>query len=821
MLIPAYVDGDIRVQFLSDSLIRLEQRGPRGFEDRPTFTVINRKWGGVPYRKVGDRLLFGQSELILPARRNGLQGIQLKVGGKVVYTVGALPGTSWLPDPGKTGPVWALADTPRMVPPTGGPIPANLNGAFPETSGFDTGNSAPDLYLFITRDPKRLRSEYLRLTGPTALVPRYTFGYWDSRWYPYNETNALASIDEYRKRDLPLDLFVCDTDWRVGASKGYGVNTKLFPNMPGFLAKAHAKNVRIMFNDHPEPQASTALDPKETMYRWNGLTDLLGMGMDVWWYDRNWSTVLHEPMPGIPKETWGASLFHDITLAFRPEVRPLIMSNVDGIDNGIRNRPPHAAFHRYPITWTGDTTSNWNYLRRAVANGVDEGVIGMLPYVHEDAAGHMGHPSPELYTRFLQYCALSPVLRVHCTYGLNRYPWSFGPDAERATVEAIRFRYQLIPTLYSAAHRVTNEGLPILRRPDLEWPNLPEAASSRQYLLADDLLVSPVTDPAANDFRVLPGQFHAEYFPNDQVQGEPVASEEVSKIDVDWGQDSPAPAIPSDHFSVRWTGKIGPVQQTQNYTFATSTDDGVRLWINGRQVINQWRPLDSAMNTASVRLEAGKTYDVRMELQEVTGGANAHLLWSGDEPKKSGPMPWTFWCPPGKWVDPWTGQSFVGPRTVTTLAPLRRIPMLVRSGGTFFLGDPKVRYSDEQLHRPITIEAFPGESTTRTLIEDDGISRHAKVSRYTVTSARQAKEINLMLMPDGKPRDFRVRVHLKAGDAVKSVRLNGQTVPFSTERPKGNAQGLSQIFAARGGSVISLALPRTSTRSMEVRLTLR
>src|SRR5262249_19511896 len=148
---------------------------------------------------------------------------------------------------------------------------------------------------------------------------------------------------------------------------------------------------------------------------WNGLTDLLHQGVDVWWYDRNWSTRLHEPMPGLRPEVWGSSVFHDVTLAYRSGIRPLIMSNVDGIDNGVRHNPPHPAFHRYPIPWTGDTESNWDWLRYAVANGVDEGAVGMLPYVNEDCGGHRGDPSPELYTRFVQYCALSPVLRLHCT----------------------------------------------------------------------------------------------------------------------------------------------------------------------------------------------------------------------------------------------------------------------------------------------------------------------------------------------------------------------------------------------------------------------
>lgn len=808
MPIPAYVEGDLRVQFLSSSLVRIEQKGPKGFEDRPTFTAVGRSWTGTPYQKKNRYLIADGYTVVLPAKVEGIKGVRVVVGGKVAYTVDELPKTSWLPAPGKTGPVWPMADSPRLVPPKGGAIPANLAGPNADTSGFDTGNDAPDLYLFVTKDPKRLRGDFLKLTGPIPLVPRYTLGYWDSRWYPYTQRMALASIDEYRRRGLPLDLFVCDTDWRVGASKGYGVNTKLFPDMPAFFRAAHAKGVRTMFNDHPEPQAPTALDPKETVYRWNGLTDLLHQGLDVWWYDRNWSTRLHEPMPGLVPETWGASVFHDVTAAFRPDRRPLIMANVDGIDNGIRNRPPHPAFHRYPISWTGDTSSQWPFLVRAVENGVDEGVLGMLPYVHEDAGGHAGTPSPELYTRFMQYCALSPVLRVHCTYGLNRYPWSFGPQAEQATTEAIRFRYRLLPTLYSAVHRATFDGTPLLRRLDLEWPALPEAASNRQYLLGDDLLVAPVTAPDAPEMEIYPGSFKGEYFANRELKGEPILTREDRRVDFDWGNGSPGPGLPNDDFSVRWTGKIGPMPRTMTYRFGTLSDDGVRLWIDGKKLFDAWKPLNSEISQGSIRLEEGKSYDLRLEYFEQTGGANAHLIWTGPKPPRTAAMNWTMWVPPGDWIDPWTGFRTRGPGKVTMETPLRRVPTLIRDGAVFFLGDDHVRNADEQLKRPITIETFPGPSTTRTLVEDDGISVRAKKTVRYVTAKRTATGAQVRLGAANAPRDLIVRVHLRANERPTAVTLSGHPVPYRTEAPGKVAAGLGDLFAARGGPVVVLDLPR-------------
>ena len=670
-----HVVGDLRVQLLSPTVVRLEVRGPQGFEDRPTFTVVERDWPGAPFELDGERIVT-EGFTVEPAA--GAVGTVVRVPGHPPYTVEAVQAAGWLPAPGETGPVHAIADSPRLVPPPGGALPANATGPLAATSGYDTGNDATDIYLFITDDPHQLRRDVLRLTGPVPLVPRYALGLWDSRYYPYTEELALETIDVYRERGIPLDVFVLDTDWRVGASKGYGVNLELLPDLGRFLREAHERQVRVMLNDHPEPQAETALDPLETKYRHDNLAELLELGVDVWWYDRNWSTVLHEPMPGLPKETWGAGVFQDVTAAAAPGRRPMVMANVDGIDHGKRVRPPHPAFHRFPVAWTGDTFATWDYLRMAVENGVDLGVLALVPYVHEDCGAHNLVPTPEQYVRWVQYCALSPVLRLHCTYGSSRFPWDFGKRAYQASTEAILFRYRLLPTLYSAVHAATRDGLPLLRRLDLEHPDLAEARDSTQYLLGDDLLVAPV--------------------------------------------------------------------------------------------------LEAGAATRSV------------------------------------------WVPPGTWIDLWTGDRVLGPTAYDVPVALRTLPLLVRDGGLLFLGATDVTSSDEQLTRPITVEAYPGPSTTRVLVEDDGVSVDAPTEERAVTCVREGDRVVLQVAGSPRPRDLVVRVHLREGDEVGEVTVDGAVVTADVQPPVGPADELGALFAARGGPVVELAIPGATEHLVTVAL---
>lgn len=98
-------------------------------------------------------------------------------------------------------------------------------------------------------------------------------------------------------------------------------------------------------------------------------------------------------------------------------------------------------------------------------------------------------------------------------------------------------------------------------------------------------------------------------------------------INFDWGTGSPHASIGSDTFSVRWTGQI-EARYSEEYTFFTTSDDGVRLWVNGQLIIDQWNVHAATTHTGKIRLEAGKKYDIKMEYFENTGHAVAMLGWS-------------------------------------------------------------------------------------------------------------------------------------------------------------------------------------------------
>jgi glutamine amidotransferase-like uncharacterized protein len=98
-------------------------------------------------------------------------------------------------------------------------------------------------------------------------------------------------------------------------------------------------------------------------------------------------------------------------------------------------------------------------------------------------------------------------------------------------------------------------------------------------------------------------------------------------VDFNWGSGAPKSSIGADTFSVRWNGFVR-AQFSESYTFYTVSDDGVRLWVNGQLIVNNWTDHAPVQNKGIIALEAGKTYPIKMEYYERGGGAVARLLWS-------------------------------------------------------------------------------------------------------------------------------------------------------------------------------------------------
>lgn len=121
-------------------------------------------------------------------------------------------------------------------------------------------------------------------------------------------------------------------------------------------------------------------------------------------------------------------------------------------------------------------------------------------------------------------------------------------------------------------------------------------------------------------------------------------------IDFAWGTAAPATGVPADGYSVRWSGQVLPAY-SQTYTFSTRSDDGVRVWVDGKKIIDNWTNHAETENAGTVALTAGKKANLVVEYYENTGGAVAKLSWaSSSQPKQIVPKAQLF--PPATTAPP-------------------------------------------------------------------------------------------------------------------------------------------------------------------------
>lgn len=137
-------------------------------------------------------------------------------------------------------------------------------------------------------------------------------------------------------------------------------------------------------------------------------------------------------------------------------------------------------------------------------------------------------------------------------------------------------------------------------------------------------LVAPVTAQ---------GAWHGEYFTNRDVAGAPALTRYENALRFEWGTGSPGAGIPADNFSVVWTRQLGFA--AGYYRFNVRSDDGVRVWLDDRLIMDYWRPMDYQWHYVDGTYLEG-THALKVEYFERTGSARIRFWW---EPSGTSPAP--------------------------------------------------------------------------------------------------------------------------------------------------------------------------------------
>jgi alpha-D-xyloside xylohydrolase len=406
----------------------------------------------------------------------------------------------------------------------------HVDNRFPLELNLDSlAGHAVDYYFIYGPEMGQLIHEYRSLTGHTPMLPKWSYGFFQSKDRYVSQEEVLAIAHRYREEHIPLDGIV--QDWFWWKSEGDPIFNSNFPDVPGELKQFHDEHVHAMLSvwglfdsksqnflqmtqqhlDVPDAHVYDATNPKARDFFWNNLAGkLFSLGWDAFWLDS-----------AEPEEFW-------------PHMGDAILQNKKiAIGNGAEYTNIFPFMHTLGVqehwkatteqkrvflltrsaflgqqrvgaaVWSGDVYGSYWGLRHQVAAGLNFALSG-YPYWTTDIGGYWPpHDNPvedskfqELYARWFEYGTFCPIFRTHGHRPQNEI-WAFD-KVEPILIHYDKLRYRLMTYIYSLAWRVTNDDYTIQRPLVMDWRTDGKVRDiGDQFMFGPALLVSPVLQPDA------------------------------------------------------------------------------------------------------------------------------------------------------------------------------------------------------------------------------------------------------------------------------------------------------------------------------------
>ncbi len=551
-----------RFTVLTDMLIRMEYADNDSFTDNATLTFVNRNLPVLAYtvKHTDSWLIINTAHISLRYKENSgkfnAHNLEIAyVDSLVTSSNNIIPKFTWKPGTkdqrnvkgttrtldGALGkfsfmsmkklPIedgilsrsgWAFIDDSQR--------PLFDNSDWPWVQGRNN-TGAQDWYFFgYGNNYKHALYDFVSTSGRISLPPKYAFGIWYSRYWRYSEQDLKDIVNDYEKNDIPLDVLVVDMDWhlteqsspeifknyspKLNGWTGFTWDKKLFPDYKEFLKWTDDNRLQTCMNLHP----AAGVQPHEAEYP--AFAKAMGVdtthhptipfditnkkfarnyfdvllhpyekdGIDFWWLD--WQQWGNTNIKGV-NPTFFLNYVHYSDMQ-RQGKRPLIFHRYGGLGN-----------QRYQIGFSGDCIINWKSLSYQPEFTATAANVGFGFWSH-DIGGHTNPISkkdkqdPELFTRWVQWGAFSPIFRTHATNDpeIERRIWKY-PDADfKAMRKAIQQRYALLPYIYTYARLAYDSGISLVHPMYYENPAAPEAYQFKdEYYFGNDMIVAPVHAP--------------------------------------------------------------------------------------------------------------------------------------------------------------------------------------------------------------------------------------------------------------------------------------------------------------------------------------
>lgn len=378
--------------------------------------------------------------------------------------------------------------------------------------------------------------DYTHLTGRMEMPPLWSIGYQQCRYSYYPDKEVITLAKTFREKDIPADTIVLDIHY-MESYKIFTWSKRDFPNPKALMDELTALGFHVVVMCDPgikvEEGYHTYEDGKKndvfikypdgTNYSgqvWPGwchfpdftnpvtrkwwqdqFKDYVALGIDGFWNDMNeiasWGNMLPEHIEfsfegNMATARRGRNLFgfqmaratYEGTKALLNGKRPFNLT-----------RSGFSGVQRYAAVWTGDNVAYDEHMLLGVRLVNSMGLTG-ISFAGYDVGGFVGEASTKLFARWISIATFAPFFRGHSMINSrDAEPWSFGEEVEQIARNFIKFRYQILPYLYSLFYESTVNGKPVQRSLAVDYPHnnkIYDGQFQNQYLFGPYFLVCPV-----------------------------------------------------------------------------------------------------------------------------------------------------------------------------------------------------------------------------------------------------------------------------------------------------------------------------------------
>lgn len=400
-----------------------------------------------------------------------------------------------------------------------------------ETTFRSLNAKSLDYVVFYGKNADEIISSYRNLSGNVPMLPLWAYGFWQCRERYTSGNHLVQTVEEFRKRNLPVDVIV--QDWQYWGKHGWGVpqfDTTNYPNPEQFIKQLHDLNAHFSISvwENLDKKSEVAKEylakdlyipnspwidiykPETQKTHWNVLNkNLFSLGVDSWWMDA--TEPENDGLAG--RQTYfGLGDFYRLTY-------PLFVSKA--VYEGQRATDPskrvtiltRSAFsgqQRFgTINWSGDIGWNWDAFKRQIVAGLNYSLTGM-PYWTTDIGGffrpgrtqYTDTKYHDILTRWFQFGTFNTIFRMH-GYQTETEPWKYGDTVMNNMRSMMDLRYRLMPYIYSEGWQISKVGSTMMRPLVMDFKNDPTAiGQAYQYMFGKSFLVAPVIEPGVTEWNV-------------------------------------------------------------------------------------------------------------------------------------------------------------------------------------------------------------------------------------------------------------------------------------------------------------------------------